>query len=285
MSTELAKPEPIRYEASEIELVKKTIAAGATEDELRLFLYDCRRQNVHPLDKLVHFSKRGGKYTPITSIDFMRMRAAADGDHAGTDDPVFDIDDNSDKLPRWSKVTVYKLVQGHKCPFTATARWSEYCPGRENEAFMWRKMPRLMLGKCAEALALRKAFPKQLHGIYEKAEMMQADDGARSHEDRGERTRETVSGGGKDGAPKLPPPTSTSPEDLRPESEVLFPDPQADVERERLLTEIRSKAEKAKIPRKDRDDAWNTYCGTATPSNADLAALADLLKWVETRAR
>src|SRR5262245_53425723 len=160
---------------AEVALIKKTVAAGATDEELRLFLHDCRRQGVHPLDKLLHFSKRAGRYTPITSIDFMRMRAAETADHAGTDDPIYDQPEDSDKPIRWAKTTVHKLVQGQRCPFTATARWTEYYPGK-GQGFLWDKMPRLMLGKCAEALALRKAFPKQLHGIYEHAEMMQAEE-------------------------------------------------------------------------------------------------------------
>ena len=71
MDTELATVLP-----TQLVLIKKTVAAGATADELELYLYDCQRQGVHPLDKLIHFTKRGGKYVPITSIDFLRMQAA-----------------------------------------------------------------------------------------------------------------------------------------------------------------------------------------------------------------
>jgi hypothetical protein len=70
-------------------------------------------------------------------------------------------------------VTVYKMIAGQRCPFTATARWDQYYPG-DSQGFMWRKMPHLMLGKCAEGLALRKAFPAELAGAYVKEEMDQA---------------------------------------------------------------------------------------------------------------
>jgi hypothetical protein len=62
-----------------------------------------------------------------------------------------------------------------KCPFAAEARWDEYCP-EEYLAAMWRKMPHVMLDKCAEALALRKAFPAELGGLYTREEMAQSGD-------------------------------------------------------------------------------------------------------------
>ena len=145
------------------------MANGATNDELALFLYDCERRGIHPLDKLLHFTKRGGKYTPVTSIDFMRAQAAMSGEMAGSDDPVFTM--NGEKLEA-ATVTVYRLTQGQRFAYAATARWSEYCP---DNAQMWRRMPHTMLGKCAEALALRKAFPQQLAGLYSSEEMQQAD--------------------------------------------------------------------------------------------------------------
>jgi len=150
-------------------LIKTTIAKDATPAELELFLYDCARQGVHPLDKLIHFTKHAGRYTPITSIDFMRQRAAETGEYAGNDDPIFA---GAERSPDFCAVaTVYRIVQGQRYPFAATARWSEYKPASD---FMWQKMPHVMLGKCAEALALRKAFPKQLAGLYVKEEMEQA---------------------------------------------------------------------------------------------------------------
>ena len=229
---------PMHLTSSEIDLIKRTVAQGATDDELKLFLYDCRRQGVHPLDKMIHFSKRGGKYTPITSIDHMRSRADETGAYAGSDEPAYDIDDESDKLPRWSRVTVWKIVQGVRCPFTATARWSEYAP-RGNEGFMWQKMPRLMLGKCAEALALRKAFPKQLHGIYERAEMMQAQEpaaDAKGSGTKGESPQASAHSHPVGSTPSTVAPVESSPGSL--DQEPPFNDQAADEERKELERRI-----------------------------------------------
>jgi phage recombination protein Bet len=159
--------------ADQLELVKKTVAQGATADELKLYLYDCARQGVHPLDRLVHFTKRSGKYTPITSIDFMRIRAADTGEYAGSDDAVFSLQPSEPTFA--ATMTVWRFVQGQRCAFAATARWLEYKP--EANDFMWKKMPHTMLAKCAEALALRKGFPKQLAGLYAREEMDQAGSG------------------------------------------------------------------------------------------------------------
>ncbi len=155
----------------QLELVKQTVAPGATPAELELFLYDCQRRGVHPLDRLIHFTKRGGRYTPITSIDFLRGRAHDTGEMAGSDDVVFDKD------ARTATVTVYRLTRGTRYAYAATARFNEYVPdpgpnGRGD--VMWKRMPHVMLGKCAEALALRKAFPQQLGGLYVKEELEQA---------------------------------------------------------------------------------------------------------------
>ena len=156
--------------ADQMALITKTVAKDATPDELKLYLYDCARQGVHPLDKLIHFTKRSGKYTPVTSIDFMRIQAANTGECLGISDPVFVGEPKTPELFA-ATVTVKRVVQGQVAEFTATARWSEYKP---DQAFMWLKMPHTMLGKCAEALALRKGFPKQLAGLYAREEMDQA---------------------------------------------------------------------------------------------------------------
>ena len=151
----------------QLDLIKRTVAVGASDAELELFLFDCQRRGVHPLDRLLHFTKRGGKYTPITSIDYLRTRAADTGEMAGSDDPVFDQD------ARAATVTAYRLTRGTRYGYTATARYGEYVPAPGSDG-MWKKMPHTMLAKCAEALALRKAFPQQLAGLYVTEELDQA---------------------------------------------------------------------------------------------------------------
>jgi hypothetical protein len=81
-----------------------------------------------------------------------------------------------DKDARTATVTVYRLTRGTRYAYSATARYNEYVPdpgpnGRGD--VMWKRMPHVMLGKCAEALALRKAFPQQLGGLYVKEELEQ----------------------------------------------------------------------------------------------------------------
>jgi phage recombination protein Bet len=154
----------------EQDLIRRTVAVGATESELKLYLFDCRRQGVHPLDKLLHFTKRGGRYVPITSIDLMRSRAAETGEYAGNSDAAITYASGDTQVSA-ATVTVTRLVHGERCDFTATARMSEYRPDRSQ---MWDKMPHTMLAKCAEACALRKGFPQQLAGLYGKEEMDQA---------------------------------------------------------------------------------------------------------------
>jgi len=169
----LEKPQ-VLITNDQMALVKEVIAKDATDAELGLFIYDCTRRGIHPLDRLLHFTKRKGKYTPVTSIDLFRSRAASTREHMGTDDVVY---------LGTATVTVYRLVQGEKCPFTATARMSEYLPEPPND-FMWKKMPHGQLGKCAEALALRKGFPQELDGLHTVEEMDQAGDDDRPSRER-----------------------------------------------------------------------------------------------------
>ena len=168
MTKELMKYDNITPE--QVDLIKSQIAVGATDDELRLFLYVADKSGLDPLTKQIYFIKRGGRMTIQTAIDGFRAIADRTGQYSSSDEPIFEEEGNK---PVKATVTVGKIVQGVVGKFTATARWSEYYP-EKGQTFMWDKMPHTMLGKCAEALALRKAFPAQLSGLYTGDEMDQA---------------------------------------------------------------------------------------------------------------
>jgi phage recombination protein Bet len=168
-------PEPTHeLTAEQIDLIKKQIAVGATDAELQLFLYHCKRLGLDPMARQIYWIKRGSgdkaRASIQTGIDGYRLIADRTGLYAGNDDAVFV---EGAGHPESATVTVWKWSGGQRCPFTATARWIEYCPPPGQDQ-MWTRMPHTMLAKCGEALALRKAFPQELAGLYTDAEMDQA---------------------------------------------------------------------------------------------------------------
>lgn len=160
------------WSREQIDLLKRTICKDASDDELKLFLHVVKRSGLDPFARQIHAVKRwndkANRFDMMiqTGIDGFRLTAERTGAYAGSDDAVFD----DEKEPGKATVTVYKMVGGARCPFTATARWAEYFPG-DKQGFMWRKMPCVMLAKCAEALALRKAFPAELSAVYSPEEL------------------------------------------------------------------------------------------------------------------
>ena len=171
---------------AQLDLIKRTIAKGANDDELKMFLQVCKGAQLNPFLKQVflvpRWDSREGKETRSiqVSIDGFRSIAESSGQYAGNEDPIFKGENilkvqknkvaEELKVPNEATVTVYKLLEGQRYGFSATARWGEYYPGAKM-GFQWHIRPFLMLGKCAEALALRKAFPKLLSGMYEESEL------------------------------------------------------------------------------------------------------------------
>jgi phage recombination protein Bet len=159
----------INYTKEQIELVKSQVAPKATIDELNLFLYQCQRTGLDALSRQIYAIHRGNKMTIQTSIDGFRVIAERSGDYAGQDEPEFIEQDG--KLI-CCKVAVYRFKgeQRYKAS-VGVAYWSEYAQSNNP---MWQKLPHTMLSKCAEALALRKAYPQDLSGLYTGDEMEQA---------------------------------------------------------------------------------------------------------------
>jgi phage recombination protein Bet len=161
-----------------------------TSAELSSFLHLCQRTQLDPFSRQIYligrWDRRAGRkvFTPQTSIDGYRVtahRAAAKAGHKlGYEDTVwcdssgrwFDVW-LSDEPPAAAKVVVVRDGQR----FPAVAKYGEYVQtGKENKPIgLWGKMPATMTAKCAEALALRMAFPNDLAGVYTAEEMAQAD--------------------------------------------------------------------------------------------------------------
>lgn len=174
-----------------MELLRKTIANEAPPLEFELFVADCNRRGLDPFAKQIYLIPRNvksrdgkweTKWTAQTSIDGYRLIADRTGKYAGSDEPVYDREDA--EHPNKATVTVWKMVGGQRVAFSSSARWDEYCQTTRdgNPAGLWARMPYVMLAKCAESAALRKAFPQELSGLYTREEMEQADNEPTTHQ-------------------------------------------------------------------------------------------------------
>lgn len=161
-----------------IELLKKTICKGASDDQFTLFLHACNRCGLDPFMKQIHAvmrnSKDGQQMTIQTSIDGYRLIAERTGKYAPGKEPTYVYQDN--KLISATSYIKKQTADGTWHEISASAYFDEYVQKyNDKPSNFWAKMPHLMLAKCAEALALRKAFPAELSGVYTEDEMSQAD--------------------------------------------------------------------------------------------------------------
>lgn len=162
------------FNREQVDLIKSQIAKGANDAELALFLAQCQRTGLDPFSRQIYWISRGGKGSTQVSIDGFRVIAERSGEMDGQDVSWCDATGAwldvwlSKEPPAAARVLVYRKGCSH--PFPAIAKFAEYNAGGP----MWQRMPANQLAKCAEALALRKAFPHQLSGLYTPDEMDQA---------------------------------------------------------------------------------------------------------------
>ena len=178
MSALATIPAP-EFTADQIATLKSTVAVGCSDHELDLFVAACKRTKLDPFTKQIYAMKLGSKLSIQVSIDGFRIIAERSGEYEGQEGPYWCGPDGVwkdvwlDKTQPLAAAKVIVLRKGHR-PMVGIARFAAYSTGQN----LWNKMGDLMIAKCAEALALRKAIPNDLSGISATEEMDQAHKGA-----------------------------------------------------------------------------------------------------------
>jgi phage recombination protein Bet len=158
------------FTVDQVNIIRSTIAPNLTDAELSIFLYQCVRSKLDCFAKQIYAIKRGGKMCIQTGIDGFRLIAERTGKYSPGKDTEFLYCTKGSLLG--AKVYVKKMTpDGTWHDISATALLREYNAGQG----LWGKMPHVMIEKCAEARALRRAFPADLSGLYSEDEMEQAD--------------------------------------------------------------------------------------------------------------
>ena len=181
----------VQSEDRMIDVMRASLYPGAKPDSIRMVMGYCAARNLDPLRKPVHIvpmwvkepgSDKGAMQDVVMpGIALYRIEAARTGEYAGKSEPIFwpmqtqRLGGADVSFPAWCKVTVYRMVNGQRCEFTALEYWLEnYATAkRDTDApnAMWKKRAFGQLAKCAEAQALRMAFPEATGGESTAEEM------------------------------------------------------------------------------------------------------------------
>jgi len=177
MSNELATIEG--FERKEVDLIKKTVAQGATDDELKMFLYLANAYKLDPFKKEIWFLRIDGRPTIFTSRDGYLKIAQDDENYDGLqafavcEGDVFEIDAENWKITHKFGANRGKLqgawaVAYHKQrkPMVAFVNFDEYNDPIKKS---WRKYPSAMIQKVAEAFVLKRQF--NINGLVTQEEM------------------------------------------------------------------------------------------------------------------
>lgn len=172
---------PVEWTEEQKKIIRDQFAPGATNAEFAALLETARVRGLDPFQKEIFFVKRYDSmrrcevWSTQVSIDGLRVVAERSGQYDGQDEPEW----TEDASGRVIKCVVRVHRKDHTRPAVGVAFFSEYVQTTKEGAptKFWKQMPHVMIAKCAEALAIRKGFPRQTAGLYTREEMGQADSG------------------------------------------------------------------------------------------------------------
>lgn len=150
------------------------IPPNTPPETVALFAETCRQHDLSPFKKELYLLKYGNQYATIIGIDGLRAKAAKTGQIGGVSDTEYNRQSDgsfltaaeikqSGKNPVTATVTVYRIICGHRVPFTHTAVFSEFYGSGSGKS---QSMPCQMISKVAEAHAWKKGFSDQLAGLH-----------------------------------------------------------------------------------------------------------------------
>ena len=159
-----------------IGVLQTSLYPGAAIGSVKMVLGYCKAAGLDPMQKPVHIvpmwdkNSKAMRDVVMPGIGLYRTQAARSGQYAGVTDPEFGPDVTETiggveiTFPAWCKVTVKRLLGNQVVEFAAREFWKEnYATAGKDSAApnaMWKKRPYGQIAKCAEAQALRKAFPE-----------------------------------------------------------------------------------------------------------------------------
>jgi phage recombination protein Bet len=165
---ERVQPTTIAITDDDVDLIRDTIAKDLSPRELELFLQQARRTGLDPLSRQIYAFKSSGRVSICATIDGLRLIADRTGRYAPG--PTEITVESGSLMAASVCVRKYLPQTSEWIEVTETAYLVEY----QANTPVWKKMPKVMLAKCAESRALRRAFPAELSGIYSSEEMDQA---------------------------------------------------------------------------------------------------------------
>ncbi len=183
----LAKTEPqqlAQYTNEQRELIKRTCAPGATDDELAMYLHVAAQSGLDPLRRQLHFIKVSGRLCFVADVNGLQARAAQESDFEGIAHAVvyekdsLVVDEAKQEIAEHKHnpfgnngriVGAWAIVRRRgMLPFLSLVRFSEYDNGNNP---LWKSKPGVMIDKVAKSTALRIAYPTQLGSIYDRSEL------------------------------------------------------------------------------------------------------------------